>query len=75
MKAFLNNLLPAFFVFFAVFIAGVEFAALVPPVTTYNAAAWKPIVSLLIAAGVFFSYFWPPRRAAASSVRDSEGEK
>lgn len=59
MRQFFNNLLPAFFVFFAVFIAGVEFAVLVPPVSSYQAAWWKPLVSLAIGAGVFFSYFWP----------------
>lgn len=61
MSTFLNRLLPAFFVFGAVFIAGVEFAALVP-VASYHAAWWKPLVSLTIALGVFFTYFWSSRR-------------
>lgn len=67
MRRFFNNLLPAFFVFFAVFIAGAEFAALVPPADRYSAVWWKPLVSLAIAVGVFFSYFWPPRRERGSA--------
>lgn len=81
MKRFFDRLLPAAFVMVAMFFTGLEFAWLFPHAESYNPAWWKPLVSLAIGLGVFFTYFWPPRRErngelieAAANVEEGGGD-